>query len=106
VDEKLKGIVSQWFTKGDNDLKTAEYEQRGKIGKSWITDKHSGMTSRNCEGAKNSGGMLSGFCSITESSHTKQHHTTTTKRGLTLAMICGIDERIDTGAHIHPPSDL
>jgi HEPN domain-containing protein len=25
VDEKLKGIVSQWLMKGDNDLKTAEY---------------------------------------------------------------------------------
>ena len=25
MDEKLKGIVSQWLIKGDNDLKTAEY---------------------------------------------------------------------------------
>lgn len=25
MDEKLKGIVSQWLIKGDNDLRTAEY---------------------------------------------------------------------------------
>ena len=25
MDEKLKGIVSQWLIKADNDLKTAEY---------------------------------------------------------------------------------
>ena len=35
MDEKLKGIISQWLIKGDNDLKTAEY---GLGAKEPITD--------------------------------------------------------------------